>query len=113
MKKTILAALALVCALVSASDAPGGTNPKPFVVPEVRQWQGSKGVLNITTSSRIVVADPALRAVADSLAADWQRMFGTALEVVSGKAAASDVELKIKADRRLGDEGYKIGRAHV
>ncbi len=108
MKKTILAALALVCALVSASAAPGGTNPKPFVVPDVRQWQGSKGVLNITTSSRIVVADPALRAVADSLAADWQRMFGTALEVVSGKAAASDVELKIKADRRLGDEGYTM-----
>ena len=108
MKKLLTAAIAVALALMHASAATSVRNPKPFVVPEVRQWQGAAGSLSIKPSSRIVIADHSLRSVADSLAADWQRMFGVRPEVVSGKAADADVELKLKADSKLGDEGYTL-----
>lgn len=108
MKKLLTAAIAVALALMHASAATSVRNPKPFVVPEVRQWQGAAGSLSIKPSSRIVIADQSLRSVADSLAADWQRMFGVRPEVVSGKAADADVELKLKADSKLGDEGYTL-----
>lgn len=103
----LLAAMMLLAAGTAGAAAPANT--KPFVVPELRQWQGARGEFAPAPSMRIVAATPELRAVADSLAADWQRMFGTRPAVATGKAADGDIALaikKVKAPRP--DEAYAV-----
>lgn len=85
-----------------------GVNPKPFVIPELREWRGGAGNFVPGATTRIAVVSPELRAVADSLAADWQRMFGLRFEVSEGKASKGDIALRLSKDRKLGKEGYRI-----
>lgn len=69
-KKTILTMrnyrkLVLIVFLVSGSLFGWATNLKPFVVPELTQWQGGEGQMQ--PSGQIVVASPALRSMAQTL----------------------------------------------
>lgn len=103
-----------VCALaVSLAVLPGmaskdASNPKPFVIPELREWQGGKGSFLPGDETRIVYADDALAEVASAFAADYLTMFGKELPVVKGKASKGDFVLSIIKDKKLGDEGYKL-----
>ena len=83
-------------------------NPKPFVIPELKEWAGSKGDFVPTAQTRIVCDGEALLPVAQTFAEDYARMFGMKLEVVVGKARNGDFRLQLKNDKRLGDEGYAI-----
>ena len=88
----------------------GSNNPKPFVIPELKEWKSYKGVFSIQPSTKVLY--PAnnleLKQVAEAFANDYNVMFGTHLTVSSGKAAAGDIEFAIKSDKKLGEEGYTI-----
>lgn len=99
--------IVLVCAAAFAVTAVS-QNAKPFVIPELRDWKGGKGSFMPQASTRIVYADPSLAEVARDFARDYQTMFGVSLPVEAGKAAKGDIVMQLKADRRLGTEGYTI-----
>ena len=103
MKKisTIITSL-LVCIAVQAANA------KPFVIPELQEWKGGDGLFVPAQGMKIVCNDATLQNVAEALARDWNTMFGTKPEVVSGKAGKGDISLSLKKDKKLGKEGYSI-----
>lgn len=102
-RKAIIAAA--VC-LAMTIPAVAAVNPKPFVVPELSNWDGGEGQTSL--SGRIIVADAKLKAVAQALKADYQEMFGRTLTVGKGKAKDGDIVLALKKDGRLGAEGYTL-----
>ena len=85
-------------------------NPKPFVIPELKEWKGSDGVFTPNESTKIVyTSDNAeLQRIANLFAEDYKMMFGRSLEVVKGKGAAGDFVFSKRADKKLGKEGYEI-----
>ncbi|WP_338088509.1 family 20 glycosylhydrolase [Mediterranea massiliensis] len=83
-------------------------NEKPFVVPELKEWKGSKGDFVPSSDMRVVYADEALRAVVEAFAADYGQMFGAAPAVAQGKPSAGDIYFTLKKDKKLGSEGYAI-----
>ena len=113
IKKTFLAALCLMAALMPSHA--GANNDKPFVVPELKVWKGGQGVLPFAANAQptIVVKGNAhaneVAAVAQMLADDLHKAYGTnALLPARRKAQAGDIALEIKADKALGDEGYTL-----
>ena len=104
IRKIMFAGLLATISVMGANAA----NPKPFVIPELRDWQGRDGTVCLGESTRIVVDDESLRPIAESFANDWQKMFGERLDVLAGKASKGDVMLKVKKDKKMTAEGYKI-----
>ena len=101
-----------ICILVSANSAFAArtVNEKPFVIPELKEWRGGNGVFAPGPDSRIVckTEDPALMQVAEMLSDDMFKMFGVKLATATGKAREGDIALGIKADKKLGAEGYEM-----
>ena len=83
-------------------------NPKPFVIPELKEWQGKEGCFIPTDKSRIVYGDASLKHVAEAFASDWKTQFGFAMQVVEGKPEEGDFYLTLKSDKKLGEEGYAL-----
>lgn len=102
--KKILALAA--CCMLSAGALWADINPKPFVVPELKTWNGAEG--QTALSGRIVVKNAKLKTVAAALAADYKEMFGKELTIVNGATKVGDVVLSLKKDKTLGDEGYTM-----
>jgi hexosaminidase len=105
MKHTISILLLFVSMLLSPALLRA---QKPFVIPELKQWTAASGTLTLTPQSAVVYADDAAAPVAEALANDYAELFGARLAVRKGKAAAGDVELKLRADKKLGSEGYRV-----
>lgn len=114
-KKTILTMrnyrkLVLIVFLVSGSLFGWATNLKPFVVPELTQWQGGEGQMQ--PSGQIVVASPALRSMAQTFCHDYTLLTGRQMSIATGnKAKAGDIVLRLKKDKVLGSEGYRMAIA--
>lgn len=68
-------------------------NPKPFVVPELKSWKGAEGCLHL--SKRIVCKGKKERIVAESLAADYQAMFGERMSIVTGAPSVGDIVISL------------------
>ena len=70
-------------------------NPKPFVIPELKEWKGAEGAFVPTETTKIVCPanQPELLRIARMLADDCETMFGHKPEVVQGKGGAGDVIL--------------------
>lgn len=111
-KKTILTMrnyrkLVLIVFLVSGSLFGWATNLKPFVVPELTQWQGGEGQMQ--PSGQIVVASPALRSMGQTFCDDYTLLTGRQMSIATGnKAKAGDIVLRLKKDKALGTEGYRM-----
>lgn len=103
MKKLLIIIASLLIGIAAQA-----ANAKPFVIPELREWKGSDGTFVPAQNFRIVCNDASLRNVAASLAKDWNTMFGTIPEIITGKAGKGDITLELKKDRKLGGEGYSI-----
>ena len=103
-----LALLVIFCLTGSLSRA--AVNPKPFVIPELKQWTGKDGNFIPGKDARIVCTsqNPELRRIAKMFADDYRQMFGQTLSVVQGKAASGDFVLALSTDKKLGEEGYAI-----
>lgn len=103
-----LALLVIFCLTGSLTRA--AINPKPFVVPELKQWTGKDGNFTPGKDTRIVCTsqNPELLRIARMFADDYQQMFGQTLSVAQGKATSGDFVLSLSADKKLGEEGYAI-----
>lgn len=103
-----LALLVIFCLTGSLTRA--AVNPKPFVVPELKQWTGKDGNFTPGKDTRIVCTsqNPELLRIARMFADDYQQMFGQTLNVAQGKATSGDFVLSLSADKKLGEEGYAI-----
>lgn len=103
-----LALLVIFCLTDSLSRA--AVNPKPFVIPELKQWTGKDGNFIPGKDARIVCTsqNPELLRIAKMFADDYRQMFGQTLSVVQGKAASGDFVLALSTDKKLGEEGYAI-----
>ena len=106
----VLALLVIFCLTGSLTRA--AVNPKPFVVPELKQWTGKDGNFTPGKDARIVCTsqNPELLRIARMFADDYQQMFGQTLSVAQGKATPGDFVLSLSADKKLGAEGYAIKR---
>ena len=104
----VLALLVIFCLTGSLTRA--AVNPKPFVVPELKQWTGKDGNFTPGKDARIVCTsqNPELLRIARMFADDYQQMFGQTLSVAQGKATPGDFVLSLSADKKLGEEGYAI-----
>lgn len=104
----VLFLLIIFCATGCLSYA--AVNPKPFVIPELKQWTGKDGNFVPGENTKIVCtsSDPELMRIARMFADDYQRMFGKSLSVTQGKAASGDFVLSLSKDKKLGQEGYAI-----
>lgn len=102
--------LILTILLLGAPAANAAVNPKPFVIPELKEWKGADGAFIPTEATRIVCApgQPELLRIARILAADCETMFGYKPEVAEGKGADGDIILSIRKDKKLGGEGYAV-----
>ena len=100
----------LVIFFLSVSLTRAAVNPKPFVVPELKQWTGKDGNFTPGKDARIVCTsqNPELLRIARMFADDYQQMFGQTLSVAQGKATPGDFVLSLSADKKLGEEGYAI-----
>lgn len=89
---------------------PAAVNPKPFVIPELKEWKGAEGTFLPTGTTRIICppGHEELLRVARLFADDYQTLFARTLEVAQGKAAPGDFELTLRPDKKLGAEGYAI-----
>lgn len=105
--KTLLL-MAFFCLTGNLSYA--AVNPKPFVIPELKQWTGKEGNFTPGANTKIVCTStsPELQRIAQMFADDYQRMFGHTLNVTQGKASSGDFVFALSKDKKLGDEGYEI-----
>lgn len=110
MKPVNLLLAACLLALSVCTGLTAAVNPKPFVIPELKEWKGAEGAFIPTTRTRIVcpTGQPELLRIARLFAEDYEAMFAFKPEVVQGKAAAGDFVLALRADKKLGKEGYSI-----
>ena len=110
MTKQIYLFLLITFCLVSVTNIQAEINQKPFVIPELKEWKGADGDFIPTNTTRITYSEKenGSRQVAEQLAADYQTMFGKQIQVVAGKGKAGDFILQLKADKKLGNEGYAI-----
>lgn len=101
----MIAIFTIACSGLKAND-----NPKPFVIPELKEWKGNEGNFTPTEQTKIVYPanDAELKRIALLLADDYRTMFGKTLEVAAGKSASGDIIVSLRADKKLGKEGYAI-----
>ncbi|HCO68482.1 MAG TPA: beta-N-acetylhexosaminidase [Dysgonomonas sp.] len=85
-------------------------NPKPFVIPELKEWKSGKGTFQLNESGKIIYPEgnKQLQKVANLFADDYYTMFGKRLQVATGKSSAGDFVFSISKDKKLGKEGYSI-----
>ncbi|MEG2573745.1 MAG: family 20 glycosylhydrolase [Bacteroides sp.] len=102
--------LIITLLLFTSQSVHSAINPKPFVIPELKEWKGKKGAFVPTKNIRIVYTPKQveLLRIANMLAADCEIMFGYKPKVYKGKAAAGDIVLSIQKNKKLGKEGYAI-----
>ena len=110
MKNKILLLLLILCSAISMQSNAAEKNPKPFVIPELREWTGATGEFTITKETRIVYSrkNAELAEIASLFAEDYKKMTGVELQVVEGNAKTGDIQIAIKRNKKIGDEGYKI-----
>lgn len=96
--------------LLTCTDSSASVNPKPFVIPELKEWKGAEGTFTPTIETKIVCASahPELLRIARLFAEDYETMFARKLEVTQGKARSGDFVLALHSDKKLGKEGYSI-----
>lgn len=106
----LTACLAMLC--FATSSIMNAENAKPFVIPELRQWQGAEGMTAISAKTKILYANESLADAANALAADYGLFFGKGLKSKTvketAKAAAGTIVINLINDEELGDEGYTI-----
>lgn len=105
-KKT---ALCLLLGLASL-HMQAGNNEKPFVIPELKTWTGNNGTFTLPTNITVYDATPKGRCgrVARQLLTDMDKMFGSKGSLVTNRKAKPVITLNLKADKKLGDEGYQL-----
>lgn len=106
--RNLLLILGCLAAAIPVSYAE--KNPKPFVIPELKEWKAGEGSFIPGKGMKIVYpkGEAELQRIAGMLADDWKLLFGEALQVAEGKGAKGDIILALCKDKALGNEGYEM-----
>ncbi len=86
-------------------------NEKPFVIPQLQEWNGGEGVL--TLKSKVTIVFPQeyseqLSPIAQTLSNDLRDMFSKESEIRIGTPKKGDIFMTLKPGYLLGEEGYKM-----
>ena len=87
------------------------TNAKPFVIPELQEWKGAKGSLELTPKHQIVVDSrysTELMPIAEQLATDITILTGLELDAKSGTSSKNCIFLTLGKIKTDNIEGYSI-----
>ncbi len=110
--KTRLLSLLIALLTICSVGILKAQNAKPFVIPELRHWQGSEGMLTVNATTKVLYGDAELKNVAEALAEDYGLLFDKALKTKAVKDATKIPEgavlINLTSDKELGDEGYTI-----
>lgn len=106
MKKLTLLILSIFTFGVALAE-----NPKPFVIPELRQWVGQDGNFIVKGNTAIVVDESQskeLMPIAEALASDILEMFSLKLKVKVGKATPGSIFFHLASLPKDNSEAYTI-----
>ncbi len=107
MRNRFLTTLLTLC--IAAVGILKAENDKPFVIPELRQWQGADGMVAISPSTKVIYVNAELADAAQAMAEDYGLLFGKAMKTKNAsKAPKGTIIMALTDDKELGDEGYSI-----
>ena len=94
----------ILCCVCCINIAQAAVNPKPFVIPELKEWKGNEGKFIPTEQTRIVYpkGNSELQRIARMLADDCNTLFNHTPQIVEGKGKKGDLILSLKKDKSLG-----------
>ena len=78
---------------------------QPLCIPGVQEMKTEQGTVEVEKFATITYDDPSLQSVADYLNKAWENTNSTSLQK---KASSNAIFLSLKADKKLGDEGYRL-----
>jgi hexosaminidase len=108
--QTMMISLGLAVLSIQARTQTPSMNTAPFVIPELKQWQGSEGQFSLLAHASIVYAAAqadSLAPIAQVLQKDLQAWMN--VSVRAGQAQPGDIVLGLDTDAAtLGPEGYKL-----
>lgn len=82
-------------------------NEKPFVIPELKEWNGAEGMFS-PSGKYVVKGGKSAEEVAQLFASDYQDLVGKTLTPKNSKPSEGDIVLVLKSDKQLGAEGYRL-----
>ncbi len=103
--------IAFMLLLSSVTITMAQVNTKPFVIPELQKWKGSKGELELSEASRIVINENSTAEVvgiARELSSDIEIITGLVLDVVEGSAKKGDISFAVGDINVDNSEAYLI-----
>lgn len=106
----IIRLLVIVLSCFCISDIFADSN-KPFVIPELKEWKGGNGYLEISNKSRIVYDENnlELKMIAETFANDIWQMFKIRMKTVAGKSSTGDFVLSLnKKKTKNSEEEYSV-----
>lgn len=83
-----------------------GDNPRPSLLPGLREWKGGRGFW--TFSGRLVLADAALEDTGRLVGEAIHAMAGCSVAVLVGRPQDGDLYLVHTGETALGEEGYRL-----
>ncbi len=86
-------------------------NPKPFVIPELRQWNGSTGFFTPDKNTRLFISPQAPKLAIQalhSLSEDAQKMLGLPFEVIHDNQKDGDIIFSVIPINNKNKEAYSI-----
>ena len=102
MKK--LTIFIIICFIFSTSIfAQTRKNEKPFVIPELKHWEGNSGVFQITSKTKIIFPkdNQEFAEIAHLFSCDFEKMFGIKLKTSDGKSSEGDIVFNINKNNNL------------
>ncbi|MCR5850689.1 MAG: family 20 glycosylhydrolase [Bacteroidaceae bacterium] len=78
---------------------------QPLCIPSVQEQKPAQGTVEVEQFSAITFDNPQLKSVADYLSIAWENTNYTSSQK---KGGANSIFFSLKADKKLGDEGYRL-----
>lgn len=89
-------------------------NARPKVLPDIQEWKGSAGSLQMADDVRLIISQPDLEPTAEVICSYFTGMLGWAPVISTESPRAGDIVLTLNSDYSvLGKEGYTLETADV
>lgn len=108
--KNIRLLITVAALFLSFSTSWAENNPKPFTIPELKEWKGGKGYFDFTGRTWLAfdASNPGVAEVAKLFADDCGLMFGFAPRIMPDAGTKGCVRFRLSSKLGLGEEGYRI-----
>lgn len=107
MKNKLILTMSLILLILPEIS---GVNQKPFVIPELKEWTGLDGKIDVNENTKIIYPkdNDKLKEIAQIFSDDYFEMFGKRLQISDAKPQKGDIVFAVQNSNKLGDEGYRI-----